>query len=441
MKVNETNESCLIIHPDTHSTTDISIQRSPKDQLEECIGLAQSINLIIIKAQIIKIRDLKSGTLIGKGGINEIKTLISSKHQQNITDSENNKNIELVILNTNLTPIQQRNLENSWEIKVIDRTGLILEIFGARAKTKEGRLQVGLAAMTYQRSRLVRSWTHLERQRGGAGFMGGPGEKQIETDRRLIDKKILKLKRELKTVVKTRELHRKSRRKVPYPIIALVGYTNAGKSTLFNTLTKANVVAKNQLFVTLDPTMRSLVLPSGRSVILSDTVGFISNLPHELVNAFQATLEEVREADLIIHVRDSSHSDSWFQNKDVLIVLDSLGISDRQNIIIIDVLNKIDLLHQKEITKLENLTRRSKGKLYLTSSINGYGTNKLLRALDNLVSTELETVTTKIKYQDGKKIAWLYKKGEVVKRIEHKESLELTVRLNKSDANRLDKIT
>ena len=266
----------------------------------------------------------------------------------------------IVVVNAALSPVQQRNLEKAWNCKVIDRTGLILEIFGERARTSEGRLQVELAALIYQRSRLVRSWTHLERQRGGAGFMGGPGEAQIETYRRLINDRITRLRRRLKDVRRTRDLHRRARRRVPYPIIALVGYTNAGKSTLFNHLTSAAVVAQDQLFATLDPTMRALDLPSGRKVILSDTVGFISDLPHELVEAFHATLEEVNEADIVAHVRDISHPETEQQKQDVADVLQDMNLDEGKEAGLIEVLNKADLVSDEDLVPLTNQMARKK---------------------------------------------------------------------------------
>ncbi len=287
---------CFVIHPNFKTIR--ASGRNPKSQLDEVVNLALAIDVDIVRAEVVNLCQTRPSMLFGKGKVESIGNTIASR------------NITVVIIDINLTPIQQRNLERAWNCKVIDRTGLILEIFGRRAKTREGCLQVDLAALTYQRSRLVRSWTHLERQRGGAGFMGGPGETQIETDRRQIDHRITRLRKDLKDVKRTRELHRKSRRKIPFPIVALIGYTNAGKSTLFNQLTGSSVKAKDQLFATLDPTMRALKLASGRKVILSDTVGFISSLPHELVTAFHATLEEIIEADVIIHVRDAAHPNS-----------------------------------------------------------------------------------------------------------------------------------
>ena len=289
--------------------------RSPESRLEEAVGLAAAISLNVVGSSVVSLAKPRPATLLGEGKVDELKGQIAELR------------VELVVVDGPLGPGQQRNLERAWNVKVLDRTGLILEIFGERARTREGTLQVELAHLNYQKSRLVRSWTHLERQRGGFGFLGGPGETQIEADRRLIQERITKIERQLETVKRTRQLHRKTRRDAPYPIVALVGYTNAGKSTLFNRLTEAGVFAENLLFATLDPTMRGLLLPSGRKVILSDTVGFISDLPTHLVAAFRATLEEVLEAEVILHVRDAAHEETAIQKKDVEEVLASLGVT------------------------------------------------------------------------------------------------------------------
>ena len=312
----------------------------------------------------------------------------------------------MIIFDTYLTPVQQRNLEKKLELKVIDRTALILEIFGERAQTKEGKLQVELAHLSYQRSRLVRSWTHLERQRGGAGFLGGPGETQIELDRRIIDDKILRIKKSLEKVKLTRKIQRSARKRVPYPIVAFVGYTNAGKSTLFNLLSGSNVFAEDLLFATLDPSMRKVKLPSGKEVIISDTVGFISDLPHELIMAFRATLEEVLEADLIVHVRDIASDTTKEQRKDVLKVLESLGIGDceRSNKYI-EVLNKIDLLPKEKRLKLQN---KKNTKLIAISALTGEGKGRLLDNIDKILAADYQDVMIKIPIEDGKNIAWVY---------------------------------
>ncbi|MEM9100672.1 MAG: GTPase HflX, partial [Pseudomonadota bacterium] len=318
---------CIVLSPDLRGAS----RRDPAQRLEEAVGLTRAIELEVVAQQSLSLDKRHPATLFGRGKVDEVSDWVS--------DAE----ADLVIVNTSLSPVQQRNLERAWKAKVLDRTGLILEIFGRRAQTREGVMQVDLAHLSFQKSRLVRSWTHLERQRGGAGFMGGPGERQIESDRRMIDEKITRLRRQLGKTVQTRTLHRKARKKAPFPVVVLVGYTNAGKSTLFNRLTQADVMAEDMLFATLDPTMRELELPSGRKAILSDTVGFISDLPTELVAAFRATLEEVLEADLILHVRDISSPTSEAEASDVRDVLDALGVPDE--VVQIEVLNKIDLLN------------------------------------------------------------------------------------------------
>ena len=345
--------------------------------------------------------------------------------------------VEVAVVDGALTPVQQRNLERAWNCKVIDRTGLILDIFGERAATREGTLQVELAHLDYQRSRLVRSWTHLERQRGGFGFLGGPGETQIEADRRLIGDRIVKLKRELEQVRRTRGLHRGARRKVPFPVVALVGYTNAGKSTLFNALTGAEVTARDQLFATLDPTMRNLRLPSGRRAILSDTVGFISDLPTELVAAFRATLEEVAEADVILHVRDVAHPDSAAQRDDVVAVLDGMvkdGTLDPDwPNRTIQVLNKSDLLGG-----LANLADRTDG--IAVSALTGEGLHTLLNAIDTRLAAAMEVADYDIRPSDGARLAWLYRHGEIVHRQDAEAGIHLTVRLLPADRARFERM-
>jgi GTP-binding protein HflX len=401
--------------------------RLPAARLAEAVGLAQAIDLQILAAEIVPLNKPRPATLLGSGTVDRLAALVK-QHE-----------ITLVVIDAHVTPGQQRNLEKALDAKVIDRTGLILEIFGARARTREGTLQVELAALTYQKSRLVRSWTHLERQRGGFGFLGGPGETQIEADRRMIGDRIVRLKKELVEVKRTRDLHRQARKRVPAPIIALVGYTNAGKSTLFNRLTSAAVVARDQLFATLDPTMRLLTLPSGRKVILSDTVGFISDLPHELVAAFRATLEEVLEADLIIHVRDVAHPDSDSQRTDVETVLRELGIGEKVDQGLIEAWNKIDLLDSEDRFEALNQTRRDR-RLVALSAATGEGIPRLLTLLDETLAAERSLLALDIKLEDGAALAWLYRHGDVVRRQDDEFCAHLLVRLDPADAGRFEQL-
>ncbi len=346
--------------------------------------------------------------------------------------------VALVVVDASLTPVQQRNLELAWNCKVIDRTGLILEIFGERARTREGSLQVELAALSYQRSRLVRSWTHLERQRGGFGFLGGPGESQIEVDRRQIDERITRIRRELDTVARTRGLHRRARRRVPYPVVALVGYTNAGKSTLFNRLTGATVDAEAKLFATLDPTLRGVTLASGRRIILSDTVGFISDLPTGLVAAFRATLEEVLEADIIVHVRDIAHPDSATQRDDVHGVLRELGLGEAVDQGLIEALNKIDLLAPAEHERIANIGRRNPD-LVPVSAVTGEGCEALLGLLESHVNAGRRILELSVALDDGAAIAWLYEHGEVLSRVDDEARAHLRVGLDAADVARFER--
>jgi GTP-binding protein HflX len=339
----------------------------------------------------------------------------------------------VIIVNAQLSPVQQRNLEKAWATKVLDRTALILEIFGERAQTREGRLQVELAHLTYQRSRLVRSWTHLERQRGGFGFLGGPGETQIESDRRLIGERIVKIKKELEGVKRTRGLQRRARKRVPFPVIALVGYTNAGKSTLFNALTQSEVLAKDLLFATLDPTMRGLKLPSGRRVILSDTVGFISDLPVELVAAFRATLEEVLEADVVAHIRDAAHEESDAQKADVLEVLRELGV-DEDHTRIVEVLNKIDLLEPEARNTL--LEQNGEAGAIAVSALTGEGIPKLLHRLDQMLGKEQNVLKLTLDAADGAGLAWAYRHGRILNRRDNAKGVALTVAVDPQDMDR-----
>lgn len=400
-----------------------AVLRSAEAKLAEAIGLGRAINLDCRMAEIVPIAKPTPATLIGSGGV------------KRLAEAFKEAEIDLVVVDAALSPIQQRNLEKAWSTKVIDRTGLILEIFGARARTAEGTLQVELASLNYQRSRLVRSWTHLERQRGGFGFLGGPGETQIEADRRLIGERIVKLKRELTEVKRTRELHRKARRRVPYPIIALVGYTNAGKSTLFNRLTQSAVVAEDMLFATLDPTLRGIILPSGKKAILSDTVGFISDLPHELVAAFRATLEEVLEADVIIHVRDISHEDSDAQNADVVTVLKDLGLDDMVLSRMVEAQNKIDCLGEDDQAILASQARRKPHSMPV-SALTGQGLDALMAMVEEQLGQNRQTLDLEVSLADGAQIAWLYRHGEVIERQDDETLAHIRVRLDPADMDR-----
>lgn len=402
---------------------------SAESRLAEAIGLALAINLNVCFTQMPRLREIKPATFFSRTVVENIRRQIEEY------------DIFLLIVDAQLSPIQQRNLETALKIKVIDRTALILEIFGERAKTNEGKLQVELAHLTYQRSRLVRSWTHLERQRGGAGFLGGPGEKQIELDRRLIDEKILKIKKELEKVKNTRELQRSNRRKVPYPVAALVGYTNAGKSSLFNHLCGSSVLAEDMLFATLDPTLRKISLPSGREVIVSDTVGFISDLPHELIMAFRSTLEEVLEADIIVHVRDISNPDTDVQRRDVLAVLDGLGLKNADTADnYIEILNKTDRLPPEEQNILAQKLKNHTKETILMSALTGQGCQDLLKALDEKLSHDSRVYKLSLKAEDGRMQAWLYENAEVLDKKAEAGMVDFTIRIDEANARRLSKI-
>lgn len=385
-----------VLHPDIKSDRD---RRAAAPALQEAVSLADALpDLDVIGELIVPLPKPQPGKLFGKGKLEELKSLFH--------DNE----IELVLIDGPVTPVQQRNLEKEWKVKILDRTGLILEIFSDRAATREGVLQVEMAALSYQRTRLVRAWTHLERQRGGLGFVGGPGETQIEADRRAIDEQLVRLRRQLDKVVKTRTLHRAARAKIPYPIVALVGYTNAGKSTLFNRLTGADVMAKDMLFATLDPTMRSVRLANGLDVILSDTVGFISDLPTELVAAFRATLEEVLAANVILHVRDISHEATEEQSEDVLSIMEKLGVNDKTPVL--EVWNKTDRLEEDIRAAVETKAAREEN-IFAISAITGDGFDALLDAIAKALQSETLREDVLVPYADGKKRAWLYEQGVI----------------------------
>ena len=377
--------------------------RSPQARLEEAVGLATAIDLDVKASGLVPVPNPRPATLFGSGKVEELAGLMRAE------------DAGLVIVDHPLTPVQQRNLETAWNVKVLDRTGLILEIFGERARTREGRLQVELAHLVYQKSRLVRSWTHLERQRGGFGFLGGPGETQIETDRRLLSERIDVIRKELEQVRRTRALHRKSRERVPYPSVALVGYTNAGKSTLFNALTGASVLAEDILFATLDPTIRSLPLPGGSKAVLSDTVGFISSLPTTLIAAFRATLEEVLQADLIVHVRDIADAASLSQRADVNAVLTELGVdAEGEPDRVLEVWNKADLLDAASLQSARNDARRAGA--VLVSAATGLGLDALGAEIEKRLNLRRETLEIALKPEEGSLSNWIYENCEVVER-------------------------
>lgn len=399
-----------MLHPDLKSAKS---RRLPEHGLAEAVSLAAALpGMQVLGAEVVRLPRVQPGMLFGSGKVAELKATLQGLE------------IDLVMVDGPVTPVQQRNLEKEWGVKLLDRTGLILEIFADRARTREGVLQVELAALSYQRTRLVRAWTHLERQRGGFGFVGGPGETQIESDRRAIDDQVIRLKRQLDRVAKTRELHRAARRKVPFPLVALVGYTNAGKSTLFNHMTGAEVLAKDMLFATLDPTMRGVVLPSGRKVITSDTVGFISDLPTQLVAAFRATLEEVLEADLILHVRDISHPESAEQAADVADILASLGVN--KAVPMFEVWNKLDLVppSQREALLVQATNRAG---VFPVSALTGEGVAPLLAAVSSAFEEEKTQSVLTLGFAEGKRRSWLHDAGIVLEEAQDESGWQITV--------------
>lgn len=414
-------EKALIVHPVLPRAKEKT--HALEYQLDEAKGLARAIFLDVVSVKTVKISRFTPAYLMGKGAREDIRSLAEDIKP------------DVIIVNHNLSPIQQRNLERDWQTKVIDRTGLILEIFGERAQTKEGKIQVELAALEYQKSRLVRSWTHLERQRGGAGFMGGPGETQLEVDRRLITNRITKLKKDMKDVQRTRDLARKSRERVPYPIVAMVGYTNTGKSTLFNKMTGANVLAEDMVFATLDPTMRKLELENRQSIILSDTVGFIADLPTQLIAAFRATLEQVRYADVILHIRDVSQEDHEARRRDVIGIMEELGVDYENDDRIIEVLNKADLLTEEDASELKHQTTFRHNEVVI-SATTGEGLDILANKIESFLARTREKASLTLDPADGKALAWLYQHAHVLDRKDSPDNIIVQVEIDPADLKR-----
>lgn len=415
----------IVLHPELGRRAG-PVRRAAEGRLAEAVGLAEALDLDIAFAEIVPVITPRAATLLGAGRVDDLGRRIEEEE------------VELAIFDAPLTPIQQRNLERAWKVKVLDRTALILEIFGDRAQTREGVLQVDLAHLEFQKSRLVRSWTHLERQRGGAGFMGGPGETQREADRRVISEKILRLKQKLEKVAQTRALHRAARKKAPHAVVALVGYTNAGKSTLFNRLTEAGVLAKDMLFATLDPSMRGVRLPRGRDVILSDTVGFISDLPTQLVAAFRATLEEVLEADLILHVRDISDPETEAQRQDVIDVLTELGVGEATLAGLLEARNKIDLLDAEERVAARNAAARDVNAVCLSAQ-SGEGVEELLAEIERRLDADAAEYELRLDPSAGAALAWLHAEGCVLETASEEDALKLSLRMNRLQLGRFEK--